>query len=318
MKVLLTEPLIDSAMEYLGSRVDLTVGSRGEYDNEESLIRALPDYDGVITMLSNPVTARVLEASGRLKVVANYAVGYNNIDVKAARERGIVVTNTPDVLSEATADIALALLLGVGRRIGEAEVGLRGGEFDGWHPMGYIGVEMFGKTAGMVGMGRIGKAIVRRLAGFGIHTKYHNRNRVDPTTEKKLNASYAESLDEMLLSCDFLFLSCPLTPETHHIIDKRRMAMLPDHCILINTGRGPLVDEEALAEALIDGKLGGAGLDVFELEPLVHPKLLKAPNTLLLPHIGSATRETRHKMGLLVADSVIRVLQGDKDLPNIV
>lgn len=314
-KILITEPINQRAIDFLSEQgCEISIGSRGNLNTEDTLIDALKHCDGAITMLSNPVTRRVLEASPNVKIFANYAVGFNNVDVTAAKELGIRISNTPDVLSEATADIALSLLLGVSRKIVEAESDLRDGKFDGWHPNGYVGVELFGKKAGIVGMGRIGKAIVRRLKGFGISTLYHNRNRIDLKTEQELDATYATNLDDMLSKIDFLFLCCPLTSETHHIINKSRLSKLHSKVIIVNTGRGPLIDEAALANALINEAISGAGLDVFEKEPEIHPLLLKAPNTLLLPHIGSATRETRYNMAMLCANSVLKVLQGEN--PN--
>ena len=311
-KILITEPIDQRAIDFLSDQgCEISIGTRGQLNTENALIKSLEDCDGAITMLSNPITRRVMEARPNVKVFSNFAVGYNNVDVEAAKELGIRVSNTPDVLSEATADIALALLLGVSRKILAAESDLRDGKFDGWHPNGYVGVELFGKTAGIVGMGRIGKAIVRRLKGFGISTLYHNRNRIDSQTEQILDATFAPDLDEMLTEIDFLFLSCPLTPETQHIINASRIEKLHPKVILINTGRGPLIDEAALADALINGKISGAGLDVFEKEPEIHPLLLQAPNTLLLPHIGSATQETRYNMAMLCANSVLKVLQGE-------
>lgn len=311
MKVLVTEPIDSKAIGYLESQgFDVSVGTRGRLDTQEELSKALNGYDGAITMLSNPVSRKVMQENPQLRIVANYAVGFNNIDLIAAKELGIRVSNTPDVLSEATADIALGLLLSVARRLRAAENQLLAGEFDGWHPFGFVGTELFGKTAGIVGMGRIGKAIVRRLKGFGIKTLYHNRSRIDAETESALDATYAENLDEMLAKIDFLFLSCPLTPQTHHIINKQRLDALDPKVIIVNTGRGPLIDEAALAQALHLNKIAGAGLDVFEEEPKIHPDLLTAPNTMLLPHIGSATRETRHTMAMLAANSVAHILLG--------
>lgn len=316
-KILITEQIDQRAIDFLSEQgFEISVGTRGKLNTEDALIEALHDCDGAITMLSNPISRRVMESCPNVKVFANYAVGFNNVDVIAAKELGVRVSNTPDVLSEATADIALSLLLGVSRKIVEAESDLRKGKFDGWHPNGYVGVELFGKKAGMIGMGRIGKAIVRRLKGFGITTLYHNRNRIDIQTEQNLDATFTADLDEMLTNIDFLFLSCPLTPETHHIINASRLSKLDPKVIIINTGRGPLIDEAALAESLIDGKLAGAGLDVFEREPEIHPLLLKAPNTLLLPHIGSATRETRFNMAMLCANSVLKILRGEN--PNLI
>jgi glyoxylate reductase len=321
MNVLITEPIDQKALDFLESLgFDLTVGIRGQFDTEESLCAGLHDMQGVVTMLSNPVTARVMQDNPGLKVVANYAVGYNNIDLNAAKKLGVRVTNTPDVLSEATADIAIGLLLSVARHLREAESELINGQFDGWHPFKFLGTELFGKTAGIIGMGRIGKAIVRRLKGFGIHTYYHNRTHVSKEFETELNATFEPDLDSMLQNIDFLFLSCPLTPETHYILDERRLSLMKPSALIVNTGRGPLIDEGALARALHKGQIAGAGLDVFEREPIVHPELLTAPNTMLLPHIGSATRETRHVMAMLAVNSVAHILQGGNpsDLPNII
>lgn len=312
MKILITEPIDQSAEDFLHAKgYEVVVGSRGQFDTEDALIAGLESCDGAITMLSNPLTDRVFDSAPNLKIVANYAVGFNNIDVNAAKKHGVRVSNTPDVLSEATADIALGLLLGVSRKLVEAEQDLRKGLFDGWHPQGYVGTELHGKTAGMIGMGRIGSAIVRRLNGFGIKTLYTNRRQVDKMTESSLNVTFVADVEELLTMVDFLFLSCPLTPQTHHIINEKRLRILGKHVIIVNTGRGPLIDEAALAKALHNGSIAGAGLDVFEREPEIHPDLLNAPNAMLLPHIGSATRETRKNMAMLAAESVFRVLSGE-------
>lgn len=319
-RVLVTEKIDSRAIDYLKLHADVEIGTRGELDTEDALITKLEGFNGVISMLSNPFTERVLNSAKNLKIVANYAVGYNNIDVNAANKLGIKVTNTPNVLSEATADIALALLLSVCRKILPAERDLRNGNFDGWHPDGFVGIELNGKKAGIIGMGRIGKAIAKRLNGFGIKVLYHNRKKIDGLIEKELSVTYQANLEAMLSSIDFLFLSCPLTPETRHILNKSRLSILPKHAVVINTGRGPLIDEQALADALVKGELAGAGLDVFEFEPSIVPDLLKAPNTVLLPHIGSATAETRHNMGMLAAESVIGILHGkaDHEIKNLI
>jgi glyoxylate reductase len=315
MKILVTEPIDNDSIEFLrGKGYNVQVGTRGQFDTESELAAGLNGFEGAITMLSNPVSRTIMKQNPQLRIVANYAVGFNNIDLVAAKELGVRVTNTPDVLSEATADIALGLLLSVARHLRSAENQLRSGEFDGWHPFGFVGTELFGKTAGIIGMGRIGKAIVRRLNGFGIKTLYHNRNRIDRQTEIDLNAKYAPILDEMLGTIDFLFLSCPLTPQTHHILNEARLNSFDPKVIIVNTGRGPLIDEGALAKALHENKIAGAGLDVFEQEPKIHPNLLTAPNTMLLPHIGSATRETRHVMAMLAANSVAHILSGQDPL----
>jgi len=320
-RVLITEPVPGEAAAFLKEQgFEVTVGNRGDLDRADALAAAFQGMDAALTMLSNPVNADVLRGNTQLKIVANFAVGFNNIDTEVARELGIRVANTPDVLSEATADIALGMLLSVARHLTAAEAQLRSGAFDGWHPMGFLGTELHGKTAGILGMGRIGAAIARRLRGFGIQIAYHNRSRVHASVEKELNARFFPDLPTMLEVSDFVFLSAPLTPQTHHIINKERIARLKSGTILINTGRGPLVDEAALAAALLDGKLGGAGLDVFEFEPRVHPDLLRTPNTVLLPHIGSGTHETRQAMGMMAAKAIACVLNnsGTDSLKNLI
>jgi glyoxylate reductase len=319
-RVLITEPIDQAAVDYLRTKFEVVVGQRGQWDDESYLASNLGSFDGLLSMLSNPVTEKVLRQNPQLKVVANYAVGYNNIDVKAAQSLGIAVANTPDVLSEATADIALGLLLGVCRRLCESEKDLRNGLFDGWHPQGYLGIELYGKKAGIIGMGRIGKAIARRLYGFGIKIAYHNRNRLNSEIEQQYQAEWYDDTDTLLRECDFLFLSCPLTPETHHLLSRERLGLMKPSAVVINTGRGSLVDEHELAKALHSGHIAGAGMDVFEFEPKIDPLLLSAPNTMLLPHIGSGTTETRRKMGLMAAQAIQAVLDGNplESIPNLV
>ncbi len=320
MRVLVTEPLPGKGIELLSSRYEVTVGNRGDYDDESRLRKAVSPYHALLTCLSNPVTRNVLEAAPNLKIVSNYAVGYNNIDVEAAKGRGILVANTPDVLTEATADCAFALLLGIGRQLRDAEDQLRSGNFDGWHPFGFLGTELHGKKAGIIGMGRIGRAFARRAQGFGMSVLYHNRTRLNRETETKLNARYVDNVDDLVSTADVLSIHCPLTPETRHLINNERLSMMKPDAIIINTARGPVIDEQALATALHDHRIGGAGLDVFEKEPEVHPDLLTAPNCMLLPHIGSANRETRSRMSALAASSIISHLEGKSDhaIPTLV
>ena len=320
MRVLVTEPQPGKGIDLLKARYDVTVGERGEFDSEERLMDVIGSYDALLSCLSTPVTGDVLRAGKKLRIVSNYAVGYNNIDVETARELGILVSNTPDVLTEATADCAFALLLSVARRVREAEDSLRAGEFDGWHPFGFLGTELSGKSAGIYGMGRIGRAFARRARGFGMKILYHNLEQLDPEDEKKFQATWVDSLDELVRASDVLSLHCPLTPETRHAINKERLAMMKKDAILINTARGPVIDEAELAAALHENRIGGAGLDVFEMEPKVHPDLLTAPSCVLLPHIASATRETRARMSALAASSIISHLEGKPDhaIPTLV
>lgn len=318
-RILVTEPIVGEVIDYLRQHADVTVGARGVYNSEDALAADVGDYDAIVSMLSNPVTRRVLESGKKLKVVANYAVGYNNVDVAAAKELGIRVTNTPGALTEATADIAWALILATIRRIPESEQYLRAGRFDGWDPLGFLGYDLAGKTIGIIGLGRIGQAVARRALGFGMNVIYHNRKPVASSTEAELSAVYVEDYRELVRSCDVLSLNCPLTPENRHMINRELLEQMKRTSIVINTGRGPLIDEAALAEALQKGWIAGAGLDVFEEEPIVHPELLKAPNAVLIPHIGSATYETRIRMGMLAAEGLIHLLNGGdgSKLPNL-
>ncbi|MEX0770172.1 MAG: D-glycerate dehydrogenase [Balneolaceae bacterium] len=321
MRVLVTEPIISSSIELLEQHFDVEVGERGTYDREKAMVKAAAEYDAILTMLSNPVTERVLKTGkeNHLKIVADYAVGYNNIDIDAAKRLGIRISNTPDVLTDSTAEIALALLLAAARKTTEAEGFLRERQFEGWDPNQFLGLELHGATLGVVGMGRIGTALARRAKACGMEILYYNRSRVDKNLEKELEATYVPELDRMLMEVDALSIHCPLTDETHHLIDEDKILLMEDHAILVNTARGPIVDEAALAKALHRGQLGGAGLDVYEDEPKVHPDLLTAPNAVLFPHIGSATLKSRKGMGDLAAHAIIGVLNGEESsVPNLV
>lgn len=319
-RVLITEPIVESVIQKLQEKYHVDVATRGKFNNEAALIKAIPKYDALLPMLSNPVTAKVIKAGTHLKIIANHAVGYNNIDIEAARQADIKIANTPDVLTESSADCAMALLLATARKICDAQQYLRNGHFDGWEPLGFLGMELNGKTLGIVGMGRIGSALARRANAFGLRIMYHNRSRVPKKREQKLNATYVNSLRELASQSDILSLNCPLTDETHHLINAAILDIMPDHAILINTARGSVVDEQALAEALHSQIIGGAGLDVFENEPEVHPKLLSAKNCVLTPHIASATQHTRESIGMLAADAIIGVLENKpaSAIPNLI
>lgn len=319
-QILITEPIPDSVITYLSEFGEVTVGKRGEFSSEEALVNKLPIYDALLCMLSTPVTERVLKNSQKLKVVANFAVGYNNIDVKTAQALGIKVANTPDVLTEACGDFAMALLMATTRKFFQAEKYLRDGKFEEWEPLGFLGMELRGKTLGIVGMGRIGQAFARRALAFGMNIVYNNRNKLPSFLEKELNCHRVETIEELASKSDVLSLNCPLTPETHHLVNEKMLSLMPNHAILINISRGSVVDEAALAEALHDGKIAGAGLDVFEKEPIVHPRLLSAPNCTILPHIASATFETREAIGMLAALAIKQVLFGvpDSEITNLV
>jgi glyoxylate reductase len=319
-RILVTEPIPEKVIRFLEEFGEVTIGQKGQYNAEESLIDDLPEYDALLCMLSTPVTEKVISSATNLKVIANFAVGYNNIDVKAAADSDIKVANTPDVLTEACGDFAMALLMATTRSFYQAETYLRDGKFKGWEPLGFLGMELRDKQLGIIGMGRIGQSFAHRAKAFGMNIAYHNRSRIQSETEAELDAEYFEDIRELVRSSDVLSLNCPLTPETHHLVDKDILSLMPDHAILINISRGPVVDEAALAEALHNGEIAGAGLDVFEEEPKVHPRLLTAPNCTMLPHIASATFETREAIGMLAATAIQQVLLGtpDKEIPNLV
>lgn len=310
LKVLVTEPLPGDAIDRLSQKYEVTVAERGSLKTEEDLVNAVGDYDALLTILSNPVTSKVLEAAPRLKIIANYAVGYNNIDTDAAQKLGIRVANTPDVLTDATADLTFALILSVTRRLGEAEKHLRDGKFDDWMPTGFLGFELNGAKLGIIGMGRIGRAVAKRALAFGMNIGYSNRNRLPKGVEDVQQASFYPSVRELAEWCDILTLHCPLNEHSHHLVDSEILRAIGPRGYVINTARGPVVDEAALADALHNNIIAGAGIDVFEREPEVHPELMSAPNAVLLPHIGSATHDTRQNMAELSVNAIDLVLQG--------
>ena len=270
------------------------------------------EADAIICTLSDRIDASLLRDSTRLKIIANYAVGYNNIDVVAATARGIVVSNTPDVLTDATADLTWALLLAVTRRVVEGDRWVRAGTWPGWKPTQMLGAEVSGKTLGIIGMGRIGQAVARRAVGFGMSVIYAGRQSVSAPPGITWTR---RSFSDVLAESDILSLHVPLTDTTHHLIGSRELAMMKPTSFLINTSRGPVVDERALVEALRTKEIAGAGLDVYEEEPKVAVALLSMPHVVLLPHLGSATLETRVRMGLVCLNNIAAVLEGRR-APN--
>ncbi|MAT05018.1 MAG: D-glycerate dehydrogenase [Acidimicrobiaceae bacterium] len=269
----------------------------------------LADADAAVTLLTDRVDEAFLHAAPRLRVVANVAVGYDNVDVAACTARGVTVTNTPGVLTDATADLAMALVLMSTRRLGEGERLIRSGRPWQWGMFMMLGRSIGGKRLGIVGMGEIGRAVARRAAAFGMEIAYHNRTQLGAEVERELGARYVP-LDELLATSDVVSLHCPHTSETHHLIDAVALERMSSHAVLINTARGPVVDEIALARVLADGTIAAAGLDVYEDEPRVHPELLELENVVLIPHLGSATVETRDAMAVLAARNVVEVLAG--------
>ena len=301
--VVLTADFPDVAREILAGEFDVIEHPTEIARSEDDVITLLSEADAAMTLLSDPITRRVLESNPNLRIVANYAVGTNNIDVAAARELGIAVTNTPGVLTEATADLTMGLILAVMRRIVEGDAEVRKTGRCVWEPKHLLGTSLEGKRLGIVGMGRIGSAVARRAAAFGMHVAGIRRG---------------EALDELLAGSDVVSIHVPLTPETHHLIDAAALARMKPGAFLINTARGAIIDEAALCDALDSGHLGGAALDVFEHEPVVNPRLLSMPNVVIPPHIGSATHETRSAMARIAATDVRRFLQGMEPLHRVV
>jgi glyoxylate reductase len=275
------------------------------------LIDAVRGVSGILSTATEKVDGEVMDAASEaLRVIANMAVGYDNVDVEAAAERGVVVTNTPGVLDETTADVAFMLLLAAARRLGEGERLLRAGRWEWWGPKQLMGRDIWGKRLGILGLGRIGQAVARRAKGFGMDVLYYNRSRKEEA-EQELGARYMD-LDELLETADFVSVHTPLTDETYHLIGPKELGRMKPTAILVNTSRGPVVDEGALADALAGGRIFAAGLDVYEEEPVVHPKLLELENVVLAPHIGSASIETRDKMAALAAENIVAVLSGQE------
>jgi glyoxylate reductase len=308
-KVLVTREIPEPGLRPL-EEFDVTVLSELPPERDE-LLEAAHGIDGVLSTLTETINAEFMDAAGDgLKVIANMAVGFDNIDLEAANERGVVVTNTPEVLNETTADTAFMLLLAAARRLGEGERIVRAGEWEAWGPKMLLGPDVWGKKLGILGFGRIGQAVARRAKGFGMEILYAGRSRKEDA-EEEFGARYLE-LDELLRESDFLSIHTPLTEETTHLIDAEELEKMKPDAVLVNTSRGPLVDEAALADALENRRIFAAGLDVYEEEPKVHPKLLELENVVLAPHIGSASIETRDKMAATAGEDLRAVLRGEQ------
>jgi glyoxylate reductase len=279
-----------------------------------NLLRRLTDKEGLLCTITDLIDEELLGRAPALRVIANFGVGFEHIDVAAASRRGLPVTNTPGVLTDATADLAFTLILATARRVVEGDKRVREGKFTYWAPLLFLGQEVSGKTLGLIGAGRIGRAVAQRAQGFGMRVIYHSRTRLAPAEERELNVSFAP-LEVLLREADFVTLHVPLTPQTRHLIGRRELELMKPTARLINTARGPIVDEAALVEALRQGEIGGAGLDVYEWEPELSPGLTDLDNVVLLPHVGSATIETRTKMGLMAAANLLAGLRGERP-PN--
>lgn len=314
MKVLITNRFPEDVVRRISASHEVSSQSQDAPMDRQQLLGQVASCHGLLCMLSDAVDNVVLDRAPNLKVVSNCAVGFDNIDVEAATRRGILVTNTPGVLTNATADLAMALMLSVGRRVVEGDRRVRIGAFRNWAPFKFLGHEISGKTLGIIGLGRIGKAVARRAKGFEMPVVYYHRHRLPSDQEQALGVTYLP-LEQVLSQADFVSLHVPLTPETHHLIGARELSRMKQGAYLINTARGPVVDEKALLSVLQEGKIAGAGLDVYEDEPRLTPGLVDLENVVLLPHVGSATVETRQRMAEMAADNLLAGLAGQKP-PN--
>ena len=310
--VLVTRPIMDGPLARLRERCDVTVHENEFGIPRGELLEVVRGRDALITMLTEKVDAELLAASGpQLKIVANHAVGFDNIDVPACSQAGVLATNTPDVLTETTADTAFALIMAAARRLGEGERFLRARTPWIWGPLMMLGQDVHHKTIGVVGFGRIGQAVARRAKGFGMTVLYTDAVQLPAEVEAETGARRVE-LDELLAQADVISIHTNLTPETRHLFGREQFARMKPTAVLVNTSRGPVVDEEALAEALATGEIFAAGLDVFEKEPEVNPRLLDLENAVVIPHLGSATVDTRDAMGHLAVDNIFAALDGQK------
>ena len=307
VKIFMSRRLPEKGIEMLKEH-ELDIYEGDAPPDKQEIIERVKNKDILISLLTDPIDKDVISVSPTLKMIANYAVGYDNIDVKEATKRGIVVTNTPGVLTETVADLTWALILSIARRIVEGDKFMRQGKFKGWAPLLMLGGDVYEKTLGIIGAGRIGKAVAKRAKGFRMNIIYYSRHRNEEI--ENIGAKYV-SFDDLLRQADFISLHVPLTNETYHMIGRNEFKMMKKTAYLINTSRGKCIDEEALHEALKNGEIAGAALDVFENEPYVNENLKKLDNVVLTPHIGSASLETRTKMAVMVAENIHSFLKGE-------
>ncbi len=308
-KILVTREVFDETLAYLGEHCEVKSNQQDVPFDPGTLAQRLKDKDGVVCCLTDRIDDELLARCPRLKVVANIAVGYNNIDLAACTARGVMATNTPGVLDDSTADLAFALMLAAARRLTEAEAYIRAGLWKGWHLKQLLGVDVHHATLGIIGMGRIGQVIARRAAGFEMRVIYHNRTRLASDIEQRLKATWVTK-DELLAQADFVVLQMPYSPQTHHLIGEAELRKMKPSAILINSTRGGVVDDAALIRALKSGTIRAAGLDVFEGEPKLNPGFLELKNVVLAPHIGSSTEATRRAMAMTAAKNAVAALTG--------
>jgi len=317
--VIVTRKLPDAIETRMMELFDTRLNDDDHPMTREELVQAVKTADILVPTLTDRIDKGILAQAGEnLRLVANFGTGVDHIDLAAARERGITVTNTPGVLTEDTADMTMALILAVIRRVSEGERLLREGQWTGWGPTFMLGHRLWGKRLGIIGMGRIGSAVARRAKGFGLSIHYHNRRQLPEANENALEATYWESLDQMLARMDIISVNCPHTPATFHLLSARRLKLVKETAVIVNTSRGEVIDEQALTRMLRAKELAGAGLDVFEHEPAVNPKLLGLPNVVLLPHMGSATIEGRVDMGEKVIINIKTFVDGHKPPDRVI
>ncbi|KQI69131.1 2-hydroxyacid dehydrogenase [Loktanella sp. 3ANDIMAR09] len=318
LSVVVTRRLPEPVETRMKELFDVTLRESDEAMTREALAAAMQGADVLVPTITDQIDAALLAQAGeRLKLIANYGAGVDNIDVATARQRGILVSNTPGVLTDDTADMTLALMLSVVRRIPEGMRIAQGESWEGWSPTANLGARLGGRRLGILGMGRIGQAVAQRARAFGMQIHYHNRKRLRPEVENPLEATYWESLDQMVARMDVVSVNCPHTPSTFHLLNARRLKLMKPNAVIVNTSRGEVIDENALTRALRAGELGGAGLDVFERGHAINPRLKALPNVILLPHMGSATIEGRIEMGEKVLINVKTFADGHRP-PDLV
>ncbi|WP_270454159.1 2-hydroxyacid dehydrogenase [Halonatronomonas betaini] len=308
-EVYVSRVIPETGLNILEEKCDVTVNEEDKQLSKSELIDNLKGKDGALVMLSDEIDRELIEACPDLKAVSNLAVGYNNIDVQAAKEAGIIATNVPGVLTEATAELTWALLMAVARRVVEADKFLRAGKFKSWGPKLLMGNDIYGKKLGIIGFGDIGQAVARKAAGFNMEIFYNKRNRLSIPAEKRLGVEY-KKLPQLLAESDYITVNAPLNSDTYHLIGTEELQIMKETAYIINTGRGPIIDEKALVKALRENVIAGAGLDVFENEPDVEPGLLELDNVVLTPHIGSASKEARYELAEKAASDLVAALTG--------
>mgnify|MGYP006278976747 FL=1 len=316
-KVFVTRKIPDAGLNLLKEKYEVEVFSSENNPTKDQLINGAKDADALIPLLSDEIDNEVMEKCSNLKIIANYAVGYDNIDLKAAQKHDIFVSNTPGALTETTADMTWTLLMAAARRVVESDKYVRERKFDSWGPELLLGQKVYGKTIGIIGFGRIGQAVAQRAHGFDMEVLYNKRTPLSKEEESELGARYAD-LEDLLKQSDFVTINASLNESTYHLIDEKELKMMKDNAVLVNTGRGPIINEKVLAQALANQEIFSAGLDVYENEPEVYPKLLELDNIVLTPHTGSATIDARNKMAKMAAENVIAVLSGKKPKNQVV